>query len=700
MTLPHPGVRLTGMMKRFVLAAMCMACAMPAVAINEDMPAHAAFARLENNWVSPHDLKVEAASRVALIPFPQSVEWREGALDVQEKGLQLLGDVQGLMMRAALQDYAATHAAGTRGLLLVNCRLQADALPAEQAAEGYRLEVSTGGVEILAVNEAGLFNGFQTLRQMLATGGGALPCCRITDWPAFRYRGYMQDCGRNFRSIERLKKEISLAAQLKVNLFHWHLTDYPAWHVQCKAYPELNDPRFRTRDKNDTYSYAQIRELFEYAAARNVTIIPELDMPGHSAYFDRAFGFKMHSPQGMKIVGELLDEFCREIPADMCPILHFGADEVRIPNAAEFVGFVTKKLQSHGRIPMQWASARDLPVGPESVEQRWGEGLDMVAKSIPADRIKRQAFDSTMGYTNLLDPAILVRRYFFMRPCGAARGDEKRLGTIMCIWPDGKVDNKELIPGMCTMWPGMMAMAERSWKGGGADGDHLPLEMASDTTVSSCAYYMFEQRMQALRGTMFGQEPFPHWTESGVHWNVVEPVPSARAEAVRNQVLAGNLTGLKTRPAYCANLYFRTRPDTGYLGMFSATRPGHMVWAITTIHAPKAGKQRFMVGFDAPARSNRRWTGVPAAGEWSQCGTRIWLNGAEVKNPRVYRLAGQRRHPGNAWNFELPLDKEEIWWVQEPVEFELQAGANTFIIEQPYVGEHQSWGVSLIPLKQ
>jgi hypothetical protein len=323
----------------------------------------------------------------------------------------------------------------------------------------------------------------------------------------------------------------------------------------------------------------------------------------------------------------------------------------------------------------------------------------MVAKSIRPERIHRPAFDSTMGYTNLLDPALLVRRYFFMRPCGSAQGDEKKLGTIMCIWPDGKVDDKSIIPASCTMWPGMMAMAERSWKGGGADGDHLPLEMPAADTVPGRAYALFEQRMKALRDTQFEGEAFPVWPESSVSWTVVEPVQAGQVEAVRKLVLSGDYANLRTRQAYCANLYFRTRPDTGYLGMFPKARGGQTVWAVTTIHAKQAGPQKFMVGFDAPARSNRRWTGVPGKGEWSQAGTRIWLNGKELKNPRSYKLAGQRRHPGNAWNFEQPLDAEEIWWVQEPIEITLKKGKNTFIIEQPYAGDHHSWGVSLIPVK-
>ncbi len=652
-------------------------------------------------WTSPHDLKEEREARVALLPFPQEVKWKSGSLNVKGKlpEIEMLKVDGGNMLRAAIQDAGFGSEKPQSATYSVKLQKTQKYFSQEQQAEGYLLYVDKKGVRIYAETEAGLFNGFQTFRQMLATCHGKLPYCEIKDWPAFRYRGYMQDCGRNFRSVERLKQELALAALLKVNLFHWHLTDYPAWHVQCKAYPQLNAPQHRTRDHHDTYTYEQIREVIQFAKERNITVIPELDMPGHSAYFERAFGFKMHTPEGMKIVGELLDEFCAEVPAEMCPIIHFGADEVRIPNAAEFVAFVTQKLQSYGRTPMQWASHRDLPVGELSIEQRWGEGADLVAKSIPKNRIKRRAFDSTMGYANLFDPALMVRRYFFMRPCGVGAGDELRLGTIMCIWPDGKVDNKEYIPGMCNMWPSMMAMAERAWKGGASDGDALPLDMPAADTHAGAAYSLFEKRIQKLRRTIFAGEPFPVWAESAVTWKIVEPVATKQAAAVRDKVLKGDWHSLKTRKAHCANLYFRTRPDTGYLGMFSSTKPGHTVWAVTTIIAKQAGPHKFMVGFDAPARSNRRYTGVPKNGEWSGCGTRIWLNGQEIKNPRTYSLAGKNNCPGNAWNFEHPLHPEEIWWVQEPVEIELQEGKNTFIIEQPYVGEHQSWGVSLIPVK-
>ena len=225
------------------------------------------YVRMAQEWTSPHDLKVEQTAKVALLPFPQQVIWHSGELDVQGREPRLMGDV-GTMLQTALEDYQSSRTQGN-GILPVTCTLHPDALPKEHAAEGYKLTVGADGVKITAVTEAGLLYGFQTLRQMLATGKGKLPYCDITDWPAFLYRGYMQDCGRNFRSVERLKAELALAARLKVNLFHWHMTDYPAWHIECKSYPQLNAPRHRTRDKNDTYTYEQIRDVFAYAAERN-----------------------------------------------------------------------------------------------------------------------------------------------------------------------------------------------------------------------------------------------------------------------------------------------------------------------------------------------------------------------------------------------------------------------------------------------
>lgn len=93
----------------------------------------------------------------------------------------------------------------------------------------------------------------------------------------------MHDTGRNFRTVDMLKKEIDLFSQYKLNVFHWHLTDNPAWRIECHAYPQLNDPKFQRkgRDEGKFYTYDEIRDVIRYARERGIIIIPEIDMPGH-----------------------------------------------------------------------------------------------------------------------------------------------------------------------------------------------------------------------------------------------------------------------------------------------------------------------------------------------------------------------------------------------------------------------------------
>ena len=678
---------------RYVQKVVLMACSV-------------VFAAEAAEWKSPHSLKAERKAPAALLPFPKKVKWMDASapLPGREEWVLKWEPQLSEMLSVAWEGVLAELPEATSGQKMI-CRLvltkQRIAPSAEAEAEAYSLSVTPNEVVVRAAHEAGLFYGLQTLRQLLAGSDKKLPLCEIRDWPAFAVRGFHIDCGRNFQTIESLKRQLDIASRLKVNYFHWHLTDHPAWHIECKKYPQLNDPKFRTRDQNDTYSYDQIRELIAYAKARHITIIPELDMPGHSSFFDRVFGFSMGSEQGRAVLEELLDEFCSEVPAEDCPILHFGADEVKVADPKVFVERISKKIISHGRVPMQWGGPHDLPVGKDSISQRWGEGGEMVDKSLKPETIRCHTLDSTPGYTNLFDPGFLVRRWFFMRPCGVGAGDSLKMGVLICNWPDMRVADKSLIPLHSAQWPGLCAMAERAWEGGEANGDALPADMPAPGTEAAQAFMLFEARMEAMRNTVFKGEHFPYWQERAQKWVLVEPVPEAAREDVRPKVLAGRLAGLKTRPAYGANLYFRTKPNTGCLGIYSDVKPGNCVWAVTEIYAEKEGAAPFMIGFDAPARSSRRYSGVPAAGEWSQCGTRVWLNGQELKNPQVYELAGKNRYVRDTWTHpanENPLSNEEVWWAHEPTMLPLRKGKNTIIIEQPYIGEFQSWGVSLIPL--
>lgn len=171
-------------------------------------------------------------------------------------------------------------------------------LDATLPAEGYRMEVSATGVSIVGGSEAGLYYGLQSLRQLAVTYEGKIPYGRITDHPTFAYRGAHLDVVRHFFSVEDVKNYIDILAAHKLNRLHWHLTDDQGWRIEIKAYPELT---VRSSMRKETlvghchrpegydgiphggfYTQEEIREVVEYAAKRYITIIPEIEMPGHA----------------------------------------------------------------------------------------------------------------------------------------------------------------------------------------------------------------------------------------------------------------------------------------------------------------------------------------------------------------------------------------------------------------------------------
>jgi hexosaminidase len=176
--------------------------------------------------------------------------------------------------------------------------------------EGYFLEVNENTIEILANTNSGIFNGLQTLRQMLPRdfeskdhpmGIGMLMGCKIKDYPRFGWRGLMFDVSRHFFTVDEVKSYIDKMAQYKFNVFHWHLTDDEGWRIEIKSLPKLTEigawrverygrfgdtrPQPKEGEKatyGGFYTQEQIKDVVKYASERNITIVPEIDIPGHS----------------------------------------------------------------------------------------------------------------------------------------------------------------------------------------------------------------------------------------------------------------------------------------------------------------------------------------------------------------------------------------------------------------------------------
>ena len=144
--------------------------------------------------------------------------------------------------------------------------------------EAYTLSVTADAISITAVTKTGVIRAVQTLAQLAEgyDGTAEIETVEITDWPAFKLRGYMHDVGRSFIEFETLKKHIDLLSRFKVNTFHWHMTENQAWRFEVKAYPQLTSSASMTRFEGKYYTQEQCKELQDYAAERGVIVIPEI----------------------------------------------------------------------------------------------------------------------------------------------------------------------------------------------------------------------------------------------------------------------------------------------------------------------------------------------------------------------------------------------------------------------------------------
>lgn len=164
--------------------------------------------------------------------------------------------------------------------------------------EGYTLEVGPGSARISGHGAAGAYYGTRSMLQLIPAGGDpALPACRVKDAPRFVWRGMMLDVGRHYQKPEHIKRFIDSLAFHKMNVFHWHLTEDQGWRIEIRKYPKLTEvgawressPPYGNRNSDDGvryggfYSQAEIKDIVAYAAARHITVVPEIEMPGHAA---------------------------------------------------------------------------------------------------------------------------------------------------------------------------------------------------------------------------------------------------------------------------------------------------------------------------------------------------------------------------------------------------------------------------------
>lgn len=380
--------------------------------------------------------------------------------------------------------------------LVVHCEHETKAVQELGEDESYSLEISAAGAKLEATTTLGIMRGLQTFLQLVQTtsDGFVAPAITIQDKPRFPWRGLMIDVGRHFIPLVALKRNLDGMAAVKLNVFHWHLSDNQGFRVESKKFPKL------TEMGSDGLYYTQdeVRDLIAYAHDRGIRIVPEFDMPGHStAWFvgypelasglgpyqiERKWGvFDPAMDPTQERTYKFLDAFIGEM-AKLFPdqYFHIGGDEVNGKQwdtnpqiqafmrahglktnqdlQAYFNTRVQKIVSKHGKTMVGWDEILRPDLPKDIVVQSW-RGQDSLAAAA------RQGYRGILSYGYYLDLMWPASRHYAVDPMsdGAANltPEEKQriLGGEACMWSEyvspENIDSR--------IWPRTAAIAERLW---------------------------------------------------------------------------------------------------------------------------------------------------------------------------------------------------------------------------------------------
>ncbi|MDE3057781.1 MAG: family 20 glycosylhydrolase [Bacteroidota bacterium] len=448
-----------------------------------------------------------------LIPLPEKVEWRQGSFVLSDH-------VRIVSSTAQLTKYFEKRIQILTGIAFDTSSKENSGgeiifqIGRDSATESYSLSVEQRRVTISSESEEGVFRGMQTFFQLIAPEAKAhrngmpaeIPSCEIFDRPAFRWRGLNLDCSRHFMSKEFIKRYLDILAYYKMNVFHWHLTDDQGWRIEIRRYPQLTRiGAWRTEADGSRYGgyYTQedIRDIVAYAQRRFITVVPEIEMPGHclaslAAYPENSCTggpFEVGTVWGVMkdvycagrdstftFLENILDEVIGLFPS---PYIHIGGDEVPkdrwkacprcqarikaegLHNEEELQSYFIKRiadyLHSKGKTMIGWEEILQGGLAPGAIVQAW----QSMQPAIEAAQEGHCAICSPASHTYLnADPEDLdLRTAYSFKPIPdeLSAGQQKFiLGAEANLWteyaPQETVDQK--------LFPRLLALAEVFWK--------------------------------------------------------------------------------------------------------------------------------------------------------------------------------------------------------------------------------------------
>jgi hexosaminidase len=446
---------------------------------------------------------------LSLMPMPANVQLKTGQLVIDASftvGISGPSDAQlqraverfldNLRRQTGMPPFDMKVTDATQAKLVVHSERASKAVQELGENESYSLEVSPAAVKLDAATPLGIMRGLETFLQLVQTtsDGFAVPAIAIQDQPRFPWRGLMIDVGRHFIPLDVLKRNLDAMAAVKLNVFHWHLSENQGFRIESKKFPKLQEMG------SDGLSYTQdeVRDLIAYAHDRGIRVVPEFDMPGHStAWFvgypelasgpgpyqiERKWGvFDPAMDPTQERTYKFLDSFIGEM-AQLFPdqYFHIGGDEVNgkqwdaNPNIQAFMHAhelktnqdlqayfntrVQKIVSKHGKTMVGWDEILRPDLPKDIVVQSW-RGQDSLAAAA------KQGYRGILSFGYYVDLMWPASRHYAVDPMSNAAAnlspDEKKLilGGEACMWSEyvspENIDSR--------IWPRTAAIAERLW---------------------------------------------------------------------------------------------------------------------------------------------------------------------------------------------------------------------------------------------
>lgn len=488
----------------------------------------------------PYNSAAADAAKIAIVPQPQEMKAGTGSFEVKSAtaivvdkdspdatnvGKQLAERLRtgtGMELKVSTADGSAKP---TNAI-----RITTAGADASLGAEGYRLTVTPDGVTIAGGGGPGMFYGMQTLLQLLppqvfgsakadASVAWTVPAVEIKDQPRFQWRGLLLDVSRHFVNKQEIENFLDLMAQHKLNTFHWHLTDDNGWRAEIKKYPKLTeiaawrdgidfglDPKAGTAYNKDGkyggfYTQDEMREIVAYAKARYITIVPEIEMPGHcwsaiSVYPELGcIGVKSNAycpgnDEAFTFVENVLTEIMDIFPSKL---IHIGGDEVEKGNWTKcekcqarikkenlkdvnelqsyFIKRVEKFLNEKGRTLIGWDEILEGGLAPNATVMSWrsveggitaaNAGHDVVMT--PVTHCYLDYYQAKTGEPKAIGGFVPLQKTYSFEPVAANIAPDKAkhvLGAAGNLW-------SEFFPNYAHVqymgYPRACAIAEVTW---------------------------------------------------------------------------------------------------------------------------------------------------------------------------------------------------------------------------------------------